>query len=235
MGLDWSSGLKSIKCTGRINIALNGSFADMVLLSSDYHAAGTGNMIFVLTNSGQLDLYDNNCLSSLMSKQEKKTSSPTLQYPMVIPTLEPYMTTATLAVIDHDVKTFRDLSQVNAYSVGPKICSFFINSCHAYVNCYIDVMFSLQMLITYFEDKAALLSVLIVRDICVGSCSCKAAFSTKSDKYGHKVAFDRWCSRSAFQRRRSYHSNIYSRIPRWICSDMGCHISGFVTSLQHKM
>ncbi|XP_072055150.1 uncharacterized protein [Arachis hypogaea] len=112
LGLDWSSGLKSIKCTGRINIALNGSFADMVLLSSDYHAAGTGNMIFVLTNSGQLDLYDNNCLSSLMSKQEKKTSSPTLQYPMVIPTLEPYMTTATLAVIDHDVKTFRDLSQV---------------------------------------------------------------------------------------------------------------------------
>ncbi|MED6160716.1 hypothetical protein PIB30_054002 [Stylosanthes scabra] len=112
LGIDWSSGIKSIKCTGRINVTLNGSFADMILLSSDYHTAGTGNMIFVLTNPGQLDLYDNNCLSSLMSKQEKKTSAPTLQYPMVIPTLEPYMTTARLAVVDHDEKKFGDLSQI---------------------------------------------------------------------------------------------------------------------------
>ena len=112
LSLDWSSGIESIKCTGRVDVTLHGSFADMVLLSSDCHTEGACNMVFVLTNPGQLDLYDNDCLASLMSQQEKKTSAPTMQYPMVIPTLEPYMTTARLVVVYQDVKSFRDLSQV---------------------------------------------------------------------------------------------------------------------------
>jgi len=71
-------------------------------------------------------------------------------------------------------------------------------------------------------------------DTYVDSCSCKAAFGTKSEKCRDKMAFDWWCSRSAFKRRPSFHSNIHSRLPRWICSDMGCFMSCFVTCLQHK-
>lgn len=69
-------------------------------------------MLFVLTNPGQLNLYDDDCLSSLMSQLEKKTSVPTMQYPMVIPALEPYMTTARFGVVSQDVKSFRALSEV---------------------------------------------------------------------------------------------------------------------------
>ncbi|KAK7276405.1 hypothetical protein RIF29_17544 [Crotalaria pallida] len=112
LNLDWSSGIESLKCTGRVDVTLSGSFADMVLLSSDFHSEGACNMLFVLTNPGQLDLYDKDCLSSLMSRQEKKTSAPTMQYPMVVPTLEPYMTTAKLGVVYQDMKSFRALSEI---------------------------------------------------------------------------------------------------------------------------
>ncbi|XP_019433658.1 PREDICTED: uncharacterized protein LOC109340410 isoform X2 [Lupinus angustifolius] len=112
LSLDWSSGIENLKCTGRIDVMLSGSFADMVLLSSDFHTEGACNMLFILSNPGQLDLYDKDCLSSLMSRQEKKTSAPAMQYPMAIPALEPYMTTARLGVVYQDVKSFRALSEI---------------------------------------------------------------------------------------------------------------------------
>ncbi|XP_061351670.1 uncharacterized protein LOC133296653 isoform X1 [Gastrolobium bilobum] len=112
LSVDWSCGIESLKCTGRIDVTLHGSFADMVLLSNDQHAEGACNMLFVLTNPGQLDLYDDDCLSSLMSKQEKKISPPTMQYPIVIPTLEPCMTTARLDVVCQDVQSFRAFSEI---------------------------------------------------------------------------------------------------------------------------
>ncbi|XP_004491029.1 uncharacterized protein [Cicer arietinum] len=112
LSIDWSCGIENLKCTGRIDVALRGSFADMVLLSSDCHTEEACNMLLVLTNPGQLDLYDNNCLSSLMSQQHKKTSSPIMQYPIVVPTLEPQMTTARLDVVCRDVKSFRALSEI---------------------------------------------------------------------------------------------------------------------------
>ncbi|XP_050904243.1 lethal(2) giant larvae protein homolog SRO77 isoform X2 [Lathyrus oleraceus] len=112
LSIDRSCGIESLKCTGRIDVALRGSFADMVLLSSEFHAEGDCNMLFVLTNPGQLDLYDNNCLSSLMSEQKRKTSSPTMQYTVIIPTLEPQMTTARLDVVCQDMKSFTALSEI---------------------------------------------------------------------------------------------------------------------------
>ncbi|KAF7830935.1 lethal(2) giant larvae protein-like protein SRO77 isoform X1 [Senna tora] len=112
LSVDWSSGIESLKCTGRIDVTLNGSFADMVLLASDCPSDRACNMLYVLTNPGQLHLYDNACLCSLMSQQEKNASVPSMQYPMVIPTLEPYMTTAKLGVVYGDGKPFRALSEI---------------------------------------------------------------------------------------------------------------------------
>ncbi|TKY56875.1 Lethal(2) giant larvae protein-like SRO77 [Spatholobus suberectus] len=120
LSIDWSCGIENLKCTGRVDVALHGSFADMALLSSDCHTEGACNMLFVLTSPGQLDLYDNDCLSSMMSQQEKKASAPTMQYPILIPTLEPHVTTARLDVVCQDVKLFRALFEI---IVAAKHCS----------------------------------------------------------------------------------------------------------------
>ncbi|KAI4306839.1 hypothetical protein L6164_030083 [Bauhinia variegata] len=112
LSLDWSSGIESLKCISRVDITLHGSFADMVLLTSDCPTERDFNMLYVLTNPGQLHLYDGAHLSSLMSQQGKKTFVPAMQYPMVIPTIEPYMTTAKLGVVYRDSKSFGALSEI---------------------------------------------------------------------------------------------------------------------------
>jgi len=118
LSIDWSGGIENLKCTGRIDVTLRGSFADMALLCSDCRTEGTCNVLSVLTSPGQLDIYDNDCLSSLMSRQEKKTSFPTIQYPILVPTLEPHMTTARLDMVCQDVKSFKALFQVmHMYSI----------------------------------------------------------------------------------------------------------------------
>jgi len=112
LSIDWSGGLENLRCTGRFDVTLHGSFADMVLLCRDCHTEGASNVLSVLTSPGQLDIYGNDCLSSLMSQKEKKTSVPTVQYPIVVPTLEPHMTTARLDVVCQDVKPFKALFKV---------------------------------------------------------------------------------------------------------------------------
>ncbi|XP_020210711.1 uncharacterized protein LOC109795575 isoform X1 [Cajanus cajan] len=114
LSIDLSRGMENLKCTGRTDVTLHGSFADMALLSSDCHKEGACNMLFVLTSSGQLDLYDNDYLSSMMSQQEKKTSVPAnaMLYPILIPTLEPRMTTSRLDVVCQEVKSFKALFKI---------------------------------------------------------------------------------------------------------------------------
>ncbi|KAL2317121.1 hypothetical protein Fmac_030997 [Flemingia macrophylla] len=114
LSIDLSRGIENLSCTGRIDVTLHGSFADMALFSSDCHTEGACNMLFVLTSAGQLDLYDNDCLSSMMSQQEKKTFVPAnaVQYPSLIPTLEPRMITARLDVVCQEVKSFKVLLKI---------------------------------------------------------------------------------------------------------------------------
>ncbi|WVY89874.1 hypothetical protein V8G54_035388 [Vigna mungo] len=112
LSIDWSGGLENLKCTGRIDVTLHGSFADMALLCRDCHTEGTCNVLSVLTSPGQLDIYDNDYLSSLMSQKEKKTSVPTVQYPILVPTREPHMTTSRLDVVCQDVKSFKALFKI---------------------------------------------------------------------------------------------------------------------------
>ncbi|KAK0583360.1 hypothetical protein LWI29_036148 [Acer saccharum] len=109
--LDWTSRIESLKCVGRVDLTLGGSFADVALLPSLGGMESCGTMLFVLSNPGQLDVYDDSCLSSLMSRKEKWTSASSLQYPMVIPTIEPYMTVGKLGLVDRDGKFSRDLSK----------------------------------------------------------------------------------------------------------------------------
>ncbi|KAH7854128.1 hypothetical protein Vadar_010404 [Vaccinium darrowii] len=99
LNIDWSSGIESLKCVGRIDLTLNGSFADMILVPNAIATEGYGiSSLFVLSNPGQLHFYDDSCLSALMSQPEKKHSVPAVQYPEVIPTVEPYMTVGKLTL-----------------------------------------------------------------------------------------------------------------------------------------
>lgn len=111
MSLDWSSGIESLKCIGRVDLTLNG-FADMVLLPSTGAMEGRGMSLVVLTNPGKLHFYDDTCLSDLISKKETKASAATVQYPMLIPILDPYMTVAKLGLVYRNGKFSRVLSEV---------------------------------------------------------------------------------------------------------------------------
>lgn len=103
LNLDWSSGIESLRCVGRVDLTLNGSFADMILVPN---AGATRqcetSSLFVLSNPGQLHFYDDSCLCSLMDHPEKKHSIPGVQYLEVVPTLEPFMTSAKLKFVCRD-------------------------------------------------------------------------------------------------------------------------------------
>ncbi|XP_065869531.1 uncharacterized protein [Euphorbia lathyris] len=110
LSIDWSSGLGALKSTGRIDLTLNGSFADMVVLSS--HCGSNTKGALVLTNPGQLHFYDDACFASLMSEQHKQQNFvSSMQYPMLIPVVEPYMIVGKLGLVHKDGKFSKALSK----------------------------------------------------------------------------------------------------------------------------
>ncbi|KAK8303550.1 hypothetical protein V6Z12_D04G158100 [Gossypium hirsutum] len=59
LSLEWSSGMETVRCIGRVDLTLTGSFADMTLLPTAGATGGNHKAdLFVLTNPGQLHLYD---------------------------------------------------------------------------------------------------------------------------------------------------------------------------------
>ena len=113
MSLDWSAGIESLKCIGRVDLTLNG-FADMVLSPSSgtTESGGTGMSLVVLTNPGKLNVYNDIYLYASISQKEKKPSVTAVEYPMFIPTLDPYMTVAKLGLVYRDGKFSKVLSEV---------------------------------------------------------------------------------------------------------------------------
>lgn len=111
LGLDWSSGMGGLKCVGRADLTLSGSFADMVL-SPIASSRQSGTFLFLLTNPGQLQAYADTSLASLMSQKENKISVSPLPYPMVVPTMDPHMTVAMFAALNVNDKTSLALSEV---------------------------------------------------------------------------------------------------------------------------
>ncbi|KAK3407849.1 uncharacterized protein LOC104421067 isoform X2 [Eucalyptus grandis] len=103
LSLNWASGLEEVKCIGRVDLRLNGSYADMVLLPTSSPIGGVyTKSLIVLTNPGQLHVYNEGCLSALMSQQDTKATVSPLPYPMVIPTVEPQMTVSHLGFVHAD-------------------------------------------------------------------------------------------------------------------------------------
>lgn len=84
----------------------------MVLLPSAGADQSNENFLFTLTNPGQLHVYSNASFSAIMSEQWTKASVPAVQYPMVIPTVEPNMTVAKLGPVHRDREFSRALPEV---------------------------------------------------------------------------------------------------------------------------
>ncbi|KAL5550468.1 hypothetical protein UlMin_000644 [Ulmus minor] len=119
--LEWSSGMETLKCVGRADLTLAGSFADMVLFPG---AGATGiskkTDVFVLTNPGQLHFYEDASLSALISQKEEKTSITAVEFPAMIPLTDPTITVAKLISLpseENKLKTWMEITSVI------KICS----------------------------------------------------------------------------------------------------------------
>ncbi|KAG5599928.1 hypothetical protein H5410_031298 [Solanum commersonii] len=112
LNLDWSSGIKALKCVGRVDLGLDGSFADAIVVSN---ANETGiddaSSLFVLSNPGKLHFYDKASLSALKSNPEKKHADFAVKYPTPVPTLEPRITVAYLYPVDRKWNSSRTPSE----------------------------------------------------------------------------------------------------------------------------
>ncbi|ESR48995.1 hypothetical protein CICLE_v10030572mg [Citrus x clementina] len=109
--LNWSSRIESLKCIGRVDLELKGSFVDMVLLLNGMNESH-GTMPCVLTNPGKLHVYDRPRFSSKKSEERKNISSSSLQYPILIPTIEPDMTVGKLCMVCRNGKLSVELSKL---------------------------------------------------------------------------------------------------------------------------
>ncbi|KAL8517245.1 hypothetical protein ACS0TY_015467 [Phlomoides rotata] len=95
--LEWSSGMEALRCINRMDLTLAGSFADMILIpSAGTNGSDTNASLFMLSNPGRIHIYDRDSLSSSDSQSRKELSVSTLNFPAIIPTVDPFMTVAEL-------------------------------------------------------------------------------------------------------------------------------------------
>ncbi|RDY11218.1 Syntaxin-binding protein 5, partial [Mucuna pruriens] len=111
--LEWLSGMDSVRCTNRADLTLSGSFADLILLP------GPGTMglsskdeLFVLTNPGQLHLYDNDSLSTLTSQQKRMPAVSAMEFPVLVPMVDPSLTVAKLIRLPSKSNSSKILAEV---------------------------------------------------------------------------------------------------------------------------
>ncbi|CAA2983226.1 isoform 5 of syntaxin-binding 5-like [Olea europaea subsp. europaea] len=117
LDLDWSPGLINLKCVDRVDLALHGSFADVIALSDPYEAdINDLTSLFLLTNPGQLHFYDYPSLSTFKSGLEKNQSVHAVQYHSIIPTVEPCMTLGKLFLINSEAIFSRTVSETDSKS-----------------------------------------------------------------------------------------------------------------------
>ncbi|KAG9453465.1 hypothetical protein H6P81_006369 [Aristolochia fimbriata] len=100
LSVEWSTGIETLRCIARVDLSLNGSFADMILIPT----AGPSEKkppaaLFVLTNPGQLHVYSGTSLSCMLISLQENKPLHAEQFPVVVPTLEPQMTVSKLSML----------------------------------------------------------------------------------------------------------------------------------------
>ncbi|XP_068341278.1 uncharacterized protein [Pyrus communis] len=107
----------NLRCVDRIDLTFTGSFADMILLpSSGQLGVNHKADVFVLTNPGQLHLYDYATLSALVPQKERNPSVSALEFPVVIRTANPTVTVAKLIRVPTGENLLKAISEMS--SVG---------------------------------------------------------------------------------------------------------------------
>ncbi|QCE11939.1 syntaxin binding protein 5 [Vigna unguiculata] len=111
--LEWSSGMESVRCTNRADLTLSGSFADLTLLPSPgTKGLNSKDEVFVLTNPGQLHLYNSDSLSTLTSQQKRTPSVPAVEFPVLVPMADPSLTVAKLIRLPSKSNSSKVLTEV---------------------------------------------------------------------------------------------------------------------------
>lgn len=105
LNLDLSSGIEGLKSIKRVDLSLNGSYADMEVVPAVGVTESSYISLFVLTNPGQLHVYDDECLTGLTSAVKP------VQCPVTLPTVEPYMTISKLCLVPKDGDLQRVLNE----------------------------------------------------------------------------------------------------------------------------
>eukprot|EP00268_Persea_americana_P061121 TRINITY_DN7687_c0_g1_i1.p1 TRINITY_DN7687_c0_g1~~TRINITY_DN7687_c0_g1_i1.p1 ORF type:complete len:1116 (-),score=226.71 TRINITY_DN7687_c0_g1_i1:399-3746(-) len=98
LSIEWSTGIETLKCIARVDLSLNGSFADMILIPNA--GASENNptaALFILTNPGQLHVYDGANLSNVTLELEKSQ-----QFPVLVPIIDPSMTISKISLVPSD-------------------------------------------------------------------------------------------------------------------------------------
>lgn len=105
--------MDTLRCVGRVDLTLAGSFADMILSPNAGAISSNSNAsVLVLTNPGRLHFFDHASLSALSSESERKVSISSVEYPVVIPTTDPIMTVAKLSILTTGENSSKALVEV---------------------------------------------------------------------------------------------------------------------------
>ncbi|PIA32290.1 hypothetical protein AQUCO_04500116v1 [Aquilegia coerulea] len=127
LSLEWSSGIQTLRCVGRVDLTLAGSFADMILIpkagSVENDVSGD---LFVLTNPGNLHVYRDANLSTLASDSENASSLPAIPFPVVIPMTDPVLTASKLSVIskgENSPKALLEIASIMRTGASPAIAA----------------------------------------------------------------------------------------------------------------
>ncbi|CAN6186308.1 unnamed protein product [Urochloa humidicola] len=120
LSLESTVGLESVRCMSRMDLKLDGSFADMILIpDTGVPDKSRTSALFILTNPGQLNFYDGGSLFSAQSTKEGNALPEAQKFPVAVPTIDPNITVTNLCPLSE-----RNISLKKLYSgqnTGPFI------------------------------------------------------------------------------------------------------------------
>ncbi|KAI4324480.1 hypothetical protein MLD38_029967 [Melastoma candidum] len=97
LNLEWSSKMDGLRCVGRVDIALDSSFSDVVLLPNVRAWNNHNASLFLLTNHGKLQFLDSSLFFNSMSHQERVKIISAVEFPTVFTLLNPSVTVSKLS------------------------------------------------------------------------------------------------------------------------------------------
>ncbi|KAL6896687.1 hypothetical protein ACP4OV_007259 [Aristida adscensionis] len=109
LSLESTVGLESVRCMSRMDLKLDGSFADMILIpDTGVPDKSRTSALFILTNPGQLNFYDGRSLFLVQNTKEGNALPEAQKFPVAVPTIDPNITVTSLCSLTR--KEFKNIS-----------------------------------------------------------------------------------------------------------------------------